>query len=147
MYALDVAAFERKIYTAVDVHGRRILLRTCLNVVTDSEGQMVDATRYYESLPLIRELAHKADVLLITAHLGRPKHAESQYSFNYIAEQLSRDIEKTVHFITDLADLQHLTAGVYFLENVRFFEGEESNEPNERRIFAHQLTNGMDIYK
>lgn len=146
MYALDLSTFERKVYTAVDVHGRRILLRTCLNVVTDSEGQMIDATRYYESLPLIRELAHKAEVLLITAHLGRPKHAESQYSFNYIAEQLGRDIEKTVHFITDLSELQHLTAGVYFLENVRFFEGEESNEPNERRIFAHQLTAGMDMF-
>ena len=122
MYALDLAAFERKIYTAVDVHGRRILLRTCLNVVTNNEGQMTDATRYYESLPLIKELAHKAETLLITAHLGRPKHAETQYSFKYIAEQLGRDIEKDIHFITDLSDLQHLSAGVYFLENVRFFE-------------------------
>ena len=108
MYALDVTAFERKVYTNVDVHGERILLRTCLNVVTDPGGNMIDATRYYESLPLIKELASKAHTLLITAHLGRPKQQESQYSFARIAQQLAHDLDKEVHFIQNLDDLKYL---------------------------------------
>lgn len=53
---------------------------------------MIDDTRYRESFPFIQELAGKVKLLLITAHLGRPKHNETQFSFQKIAKQLAQDL-------------------------------------------------------
>lgn len=69
MYILDTEVFERKLTTQIDFTGKKVLLRTCLNVTTDDLGNMVDDTRYRESFPLIQELAGKVKLLLITAHL------------------------------------------------------------------------------
>jgi 3-phosphoglycerate kinase len=53
---------------------------------------MVDTTRYQESLPLIKELSKQSKALLITAHLGRPKNNESEFSLIKIAKKLESDL-------------------------------------------------------
>jgi 3-phosphoglycerate kinase len=93
MYQLDKEKFITKSYTNIPyIENKKVLLRTCLNVITDSEGNMTDATRYHESFPAIKALAEQAKMLLITAHLGRPKHNEAQYSFAKIAQKLATDL-------------------------------------------------------
>lgn len=153
MYSLDQEKLENKLYTHTDVSNHKVLLRTCLNVATDKEGNMIDSTRYDESFPLIQQLASKAKTLLITAHLGRPapalagpKHNETQFSFFKIAQKLANDLGKRVHFVTDTQDLTQILDWIYFLENVRFFPGEESKDEQERESFAKMLTTPCDMF-
>ncbi len=44
-------------YKKLNLSTSRVIVRSCLNVAVDKEGKMTDSTRFYESLPLIKELA------------------------------------------------------------------------------------------
>jgi 3-phosphoglycerate kinase len=55
---------------------------------------MLDDSRFLESYPLIKELALEAKMLLITAHLGRPKNQESRFSFEKIAHNLQEKFDQ-----------------------------------------------------
>ena len=147
MYSLDKTSLESKLRTNIpNLSDTAVLLRTCLNVTTDKEGNMIDDTRYVESYPLIKELAGKAKSLLITAHLGRPKTHDAQYSFAKLAAKLEKDLGQKVTFITDLEDITKIESGVYFLENVRFFDGEDAKEEDKQVAFAQALTASADVF-
>lgn len=107
---------------------------------------MVDATRYDESLPLIKALATKAKATILLAHLGRPKNNEPEFSFAKIVKQLEKDLGQPVFFATSLADLQHIETGVCLLENVRFFPGEDAKEDTEKAEFLTALSNCADVF-
>jgi len=125
-----------------------ILLRTCLNVTTDASGTMIDETRYHESLPGIRQCADEADRIVIIAHLGRPKQPEDRYSFALLAKRLEHDLGRPIQFVRTMEILAQTQgqAGIFFLENVRFFPGEEHNNADERKAFAHLLAAGCDKF-
>jgi phosphoglycerate kinase len=147
MYNLDTNLLERKIRSQIsDLATKKILVRTCLNVTTDEQGDMMERTRYDESFPLIQTLAKQAKAVLITAHLGRPKAQEVQYSFAKIAKVLEQDLGKPVHFLTNLNQLKNIDTGVYFLENVRFFAGEDAKDTAERLTFAKELASSCDAF-
>jgi phosphoglycerate kinase len=42
--------------------------------------------------------------------------------------------------------LSNIDSGVYFLENVRFFAGEDAKDANERLTFAKKLTESCDVF-
>ncbi len=145
-------------YSKINLENARVVVRSCLNVTVDSEGKMIDTTRFYESLPLIRELAQKAENIVITAHLGRPEQREQKSSFWNIAEVLRGELKNfgaeiglnlSVELIDDLTEEninkiqnnknnpEHKT--VFLLENIRFFKGEESKDKEGRMNFAKVL--------
>lgn len=138
MYHIEPSVLLSKSYQTLDLTGKKVLLRTCLNVTTDKEGTMLDRTRFDEALPLIKELAPKVSKLVITAHLGRPTANESEFSFSKIVKNLEEALGMPVTFVTELEDLATAT-GVIMLENVRFFKGEDSKDKQERMSFAQQL--------
>ena len=146
MYHLDQVKLESKSYSNIPLVGKSILLRTCLNVVTDYEGNMIDDTRYQEALPLIKQISGKAKMLLITAHLWRPKNNEPQYSFVKISKQIELDIWKKVTFIDNLDDLKFMSDWVFLLENIRFFPQEDSKNELDREELANILTQKCDIF-
>jgi len=151
MYTLrtDLQKFS---YTTLDLSSSRVVVRSCLNVTLDDESNITDATRFYESLPLIKELALSSPNVVIMAHLGRPATRDPKLSFKKLAEKLQEELNSvnvTVNFIEDLdeASVQKITSNIntsnhkeiFFLENIRFFPDEESKDKEKRLAFAKRL--------
>ena len=69
MYTPNLDLITSKTVTNHDVSDKRVLLRTCLNVSTDENGNIIDDTRLTESLPCVSYLAENSKQLVIIAHL------------------------------------------------------------------------------
>ena len=73
-----------------DVRGKRVLVRSDLNVPLDGET-ITDDGRIRASLPTISALADAGARVVVCAHLGRPKGApDPQYSLAPVAAALGR---------------------------------------------------------
>jgi phosphoglycerate kinase len=133
-----------------DVRGRRVLVRSDLNVPLDGPDDhraITDDGRVRASLPTIRELADAGARVVVVAHLGRPKgEPDVRYSLAPVAARLGELLGKDVAFATDTvgpsaqAAVAALEDGdVALLENVRFNPGETSKDDDVRGAFADQL--------
>src|SRR6516162_10046964 len=60
----------------VDVSGKRVFLRSDLNVPQDDSGVITDDTRIRASVPAIRDAIDRGAAVMVTSHLGRPKEGE-----------------------------------------------------------------------
>ncbi|HMT00714.1 MAG TPA: phosphoglycerate kinase, partial [Candidatus Absconditabacterales bacterium] len=157
MYQISQSDLEKLFYKNIQfLDQKKILLRTCLNVPTNEKAEMLDDSRFIESYPLIKELALGAKMLLITAHLGRPKNQETRFSFEKIVgslqEKFDQDgVHKKVVFLTSISEVNEKVLHsdvdcVYFLQNIRFFKEEESDNLTERAEFAKKLAMGFDCF-
>src|SRR5262249_27014248 len=94
----------------IEVAGRRVLLRSDLNVPLDKSGngRITDDERIRPSLPVIRKLSDRGARVVVMAHLGRPKGADFAAratggpSLRVIATRLGELLGKPVAFATDL---------------------------------------------
>ena len=125
----------------LDVRGKFVLLRDDFNVQI-VDGKITDAFRIEQSMPTINALRAGGARIAICAHLGRPKGARNmEYTLAPIAEYMH------VPLIADCLDrdfMQNMNDGdVVLLENVRFYPGEEQNDPE----FAKKLADGFDFYQ
>jgi len=141
-------------YSALgDVRGKRVLVRSDLNVPLDG-STITDDGRVRASVPTIRELAAGGARVVVAAHLGRPKGApEDRYSLRPVAARLGELLGQDVAFATDTvgesaqATVTGLEDGqVAVLENVRFNPGETSKDDAERGAFADQLAALADAF-
>jgi phosphoglycerate kinase len=150
----------------IDVAGRRVLLRSDLNVPLDKSGPagsttgvITDDGRIRASLPVIRKLSDRGARVVVMAHLGRPKgddfavRAAGGPSLRVVAERLGELFRKPVKFAGDLvgpsarATVAGLADGdVALLENVRFEPAETSKDDSERSRLAAQLAELGDVY-
>lgn len=142
----------------IDLQNSKVLVRTCLNVGTDSTGKVTDLTRLEESLPLITELALNAKNVVLMAHLGRPTEQESKFSFWNVVEILNQKLDSfniSVELIKDLseASIQKILSNntqeskkIFLIENIRFFKEEESKDLNLRMEFAKKLATLADYF-
>jgi phosphoglycerate kinase len=136
-----------------DVRGKRVLVRSDLNVPLD-DGVITDDGRIRASVPTIRALADAGARVVVTAHLGRPKGApDAQYSLAPVAERLGELLGHKVAFASDTvgdsarATVDALEDGnVAVLENVRFNEGETSKDEAVRGDFADRLAGLADCF-
>ncbi|MEI6349621.1 MAG: phosphoglycerate kinase [Verrucomicrobiota bacterium] len=137
----------------IDVQGKRVLVRVDFNVPTeekDGAQRITDDTRIVESLPTIEFLREKGAKVILMAHFGRPKGKPNpKYSLRIVADRLAELIKAPVAFAPDcIGDaaksvVDTLKNGeVALLENVRFYDQEEANDPE----FAKQLAALGDIY-
>jgi phosphoglycerate kinase len=145
----------------IDVAGRRVLLRSDLNVPLDLKGggQITDDGRIRASLPVIKKLSDRGARVVIMAHLGRPKGADYAEraaggpSLHVVGVRLAELLGKQVAFAADLvgpsaaATVGGLTdGGVALLENVRFEPAETSKDDSERARLAARLAELGDVY-
>src|ERR1700685_845316 len=94
----------------LDVAGRRVLVRSDLNVPFDKSGSGVitDDGRIRASLPVIRKLAERGARVVVMAHLGRPKgedfaeRAEGGPSLRPVADRLAELLGWALAVATDL---------------------------------------------
>ena len=137
----------------LEVKGRRVLTRVDFNVPTeetDAGPRITDDTRMRESLPTIDLIRQGGGKVVLLAHFGRPKgKPNSKYSLKPVADHLSELLGTTVGFSPEVVGPSAEAAtkalpegGVLLIENVRFFEGEETNDPE----FAKQLGRLGEVY-
>jgi len=137
----------------LNVRGKRVFLRVDYNVPLDEkDGQMVitDATRIVETLPTLKLLIEKGGRLILTAHLGRPKgKRDATMSLQPVAVKLAELLGKPVTFVDDCigekvekAVAAMKDGDVVLLENVRYYNQEEKNDP----VFAEKLAKVADVY-
>jgi phosphoglycerate kinase len=136
-----------------DLRGRRVLVRSDLNVPLDG-STITDDGRIRASAPTIADLADRGARVIVCAHLGRPKgQPVEKYSLAPVAKRLAEVLGRPVEFATDTvgdsarAAVDGLGDGdVALLENLRFNAGEESKDDAERGAFADQLAALADVY-
>ena len=139
--------------TLGEVAGKRVLVRSDLNVPLDGET-IADDGRIRASVPTIRALAEAGARVVVTAHLGRPKgEPDPRYSLAPVAKRLGEVLGRDVAFATDTvgesarAVVDRLSDGeVALLENVRFNAGETSKDDAERGAFADRLASLADAF-
>lgn len=124
----------------LDVRGKYVLLRDDFNVQI-VDGKITDAFRIEQSMPTIKALQAAGARIAICAHLGRPKGTRNMdYTLRPVAEFMQ------VPLILDCLDKDFMAdmhdGDVVLLENVRFYAGEEANDP----AFAAKLADGFDIF-
>jgi phosphoglycerate kinase len=143
----------RDIESLGDVRGKRVLVRSDLNVPLEGTN-ITDDGRIRASVPTIRALADRGARVVVAAHLGRPKgEPDPRYSLRPVADRLGELLDAEVAFATDTvgesahATVEALRDGqVAVLENVRFNAGETSKDDAERGAFADQLAEFADAF-
>ncbi len=136
--------------SAADVSGKRVLVRADFNVPLDDAGNITDDTRIRAALPTIQDLTSKGAKVILASHFGRPKGkvVESMRLTpvaKRLSEKLGQDVIKCDDCIGDevTAKISGMENGqVALLENVRFYDGETSNDPE----FAKKLAANADLY-
>src|SRR5438270_7389690 len=127
-----------------DVSGKRVLVRSDLNVPLDGD-RITDDGRIRASVPQIRELLEAGADVVVCAHLGRPKGApEPKYSLRPVAVRLGELLDREVEFVEDPDGTPK--TGLALLENVRFHPGETSKDDAERGAYADVLAGLADFY-
>ena len=137
----------------LNVQGKRVFIRVDYNVPLDEkDGQMVitDETRIKETLPTLRLLIEKGGRVILAAHMGRPKgKREATMSLRPVAVRLAELLGTKVNFADDCIGekVEKLASelppgGVLLLENVRYYNEEEANDP----AFAEKLAKLADVY-
>ncbi|MBU1607483.1 MAG: phosphoglycerate kinase [Alphaproteobacteria bacterium] len=132
-----------------DLTGKVALVRVDLNLPMQ-DGSATDVTRVEASKDTILELADKGAKVLLLAHFGRPKgQRNSTMSTSYVQGDVGKVLGREIMFIPEVMgpvveqSIGILRAGdIGLLENVRFWPGEEANDPE----FARGIATHGDFY-
>ncbi|MDI9349942.1 MAG: phosphoglycerate kinase [Candidatus Symbiobacter sp.] len=131
-----------------ELRNKRVLVRVDLNVPMQ-EGEVTDRTRLLRVAPTLVRLAERGARVIVLSHLGRPKGVEARYSLRSLQAPLAQALVRDVAFAPDCVGRAAEDAirvlpvgGVLLLENVRFHDGEEKNDPG----FAKQLAALGDVF-
>lgn len=141
---------SKKTIRDIDLKGKRVIVRVDFNVPQDKEGKITDDNRIVGALPTIKYLVDQNAKVVLMSHLGRPKgEFNMKYSLAPAALRLSELLGRPVKMAKDVIgeDADRIVASlkegeVCLLENLRFHNEEEKNDPD----FAKKLSSYGDIY-
>jgi len=144
-----------------EVKRKRVFLRADLDVpLSETRNSKLetrnieDDTRLKACLPTIEYLLKQGAKIIIAGHLGRPtglnheaRIENHELSLRPVAEWFAKKLNHNSSFIihdSSLGDFDGWEIGpnIFLLENLRFYEGEEANDPE----FAKKLASLADIY-
>ncbi len=126
--------------SGVELRGKNVLLRDDFNVQI-VDGKITEGFRIEQSMETINFLRNAGARVAIVSHLGRPKGTrDMKYSLRPVAEYMKLPLVEDCLNRDFLANMHD--GDVVLLENVRFYTGEEENDPE----FSRMLANGFDIY-
>jgi phosphoglycerate kinase len=134
---------NKKSVKDIDLKGKRVFCRVDFNVPM-KDGQITDETRIRAALPTIQYLTEQGAKVILASHLGRPKGAVVEEMrltpvAGRLSELLGKDVKKADEAYGDSvkALVSEMAEGdVLLLENVRFYAGEEKNDPELAKAFA-----------
>lgn len=131
----------------MDLHGKRVLVRVDINVPVE-KGRVTDDTRIQRIVPTVQDILAKGGRPVLLAHFGRPKGKRVQdLSLLVVKPALEAALNRKVVLAETLEAVETGTeeitkADVLLLENIRFYPGEEKNDPD----FAQRLAALGDVY-
>jgi phosphoglycerate kinase len=146
----NMASYNKMSVEDIKPAGKKVFVRVDFNVPQDESLKITDDTRIRESLKTIQYLSGKGARVILCSHLGRPKGKKNEkYSLKPVAVRLSELLKKPVAMMPDCvgdavkAEIAKMKDGdVALLENVRFYDQEEKNDP----AFAKQLSELAEMY-
>lgn len=135
--------------TKSDLEGKRVLMRVDFNVPMDN-GSITDDTRIKAALPTIKELTSNGAKVILCSHMGRPKgQVKEELRLTAVGVRLSELLGQNVIKCDDCIGDEVTNAinamsngDVALLENLRFYNEEEANDPE----FAQKLASNADLY-
>ncbi len=134
----------------LELKGKKVLVRVDFNVPLDENLNITDDRRIAASLPTIKKIISDGGKAILMSHLGRPKgKVNPKYSLKPAAVRLGVLLNKDVKLAPDCVGdevkkvVDAMKSGdVVLLENLRFHEEEEKNDPD----FAKKLAGLGDVY-
>ncbi len=134
----------------LELKSKRVLVRVDFNVPLDENLNITDDRRIVASLPTIKKIINDGGKAILMSHLGRPKgKVNPKYSLAPAAKRLGELLGREVKLAPDcIGDevkkiVEVMKDGeVVLLENLRFHEEEEKNNPE----FAKKLSELGDVY-
>ena len=132
--------------TDLNLSGKRVFIRSDLNVPQDDAGRITDDTRIRASIPAI-ELALKGGAaVMVTSHLGRPTEGElkAEDSLQPIAARIAELLGKKVPLIQNWVEGSFTVqpGEVVLLENCRVNKGEKKDDD----ALAQKMAKLCDVY-
>ncbi|MFN3728146.1 MAG: phosphoglycerate kinase [Fimbriimonadaceae bacterium] len=124
-----------------DFRGKRVLVRCDFNVPLKN-GEITDDRRIREAVPTLRYLLDHGAKLVVMSHLGRPKGPTPELSLSVVAKRLRELLGEEVVIVDDPTTYREPLENVTLIENIRFWSGEEANDPE----FARALAQWGDVY-
>jgi len=125
--------------------GKRVFIRSDLNVPQDDAGNITEDTRIRASVPAIRMALEAGAAVMVTSHLGRPTEGEfrPEDSLAPVARRLGELLGREVPLRANWVDGVQVAPGeVVVLENCRINKGEKKNSDE----LARKMATLCDVY-
>lgn len=122
-----------------ELQGKRVFIRSDLNVPRDASGNITEDTRIRASIPAISDAIKGGAAVMVTSHLGRPKEGvfDPQESLAPVAKRMAELLGQPVELRREWIDGVDVKPGqVVLLENARFNVGEKKNSDELARKMA-----------
>ena len=142
---------NKKTVEDIDVAGKTVLVRVDYNVpFHPGTSDISDDSRIRASLPTLRYLIERDCKVVLCSHMGRPKgKVVEELRMSPTSSRLAKLLGTPIAQASDCIgpDVQNAigalpSGGVVMLENLRFHEGEEKNDPE----FASSLASLAEVY-
>lgn len=138
-----------KFLTDFNFENKKVVVRVDYNVPI-SQQKVTDETRILETIPTINHLIQNKAKIILIAHLGRPKgKKDPKYSLYPVVSVLEKYFNTKVYWGDDCISEESLKKAnelkpteILLLENLRFYDSEEKNEPE----FAKRLAKFGDFF-
>ncbi len=131
------------------IEGRRVFIRSDLNVPLDEQGRITEDTRIRASLAGIRMALKAGAAVMVTSHLGRPTEGDPKPADSlapvaeWLGELLGGIYKDGVPLEKDWVDGVEVRPGeLVLLENCRLNKGEKKNDP----VLAKKLAALCDVF-
>tara|TARA_R110002095_G_scaffold86977_3_gene75731 strand:+ start:1928 stop:3097 length:1170 start_codon:yes stop_codon:yes gene_type:complete len=132
-----------------DVQNKRVLVRVDFNVPVQNNN-VTDITRLEAVLPTLKELVKDKAKIILLSHRGRPGgKIDPDLSLQSLVKALEDLMDQRVSFCSETigktaqSAVNALKPGdILLLENLRFYPGEESNDPD----FVKALADLGEVY-
>jgi phosphoglycerate kinase len=121
---------------ALDLRGKRVLMRCDFNVPQEDDGSISDDTRIRAALPTIQEcLKRGASRVVLMSHLGRPKGVDDNLRLAVVGRRLAEllklpvvQLTESIGSVVEAAVKSAPSGAVILLENVRFHATETKGD-------------------
>ncbi len=132
----------------INLNGKRVLIRVDFNVEI-KDDMIIDPERIISTFPTVNYVLDKGGKPILMSHLGRPTAFDPNMSLMLVGSFLEKRLFRKVLFAPEcVGERAEITVNsmkdgeVVLLENLRFFDDEENNDPN----FVEQLAKLCDVY-
>lgn len=121
----------------ISIKNKKVVMRVDYNVSMGKGLEIVDDTRIKHTIPTIKLLLDQGCRVVLLSHLGRPDGKfEKKFSLAPVAAHLANLMGIKVDFVGRIDGKLEGDGSLYLLENVRFYEGEKSNDKKFAKLLA-----------